>query len=203
MQSRTPYVDWTLSISILHSLMHRNTPTFLVKIGECFPQGLGTSTSQLIHTRSMLTLAFITHLTLSTKAWKKQLLLQSLPPLPALNPSPLVWRKSLHGYSPSTITTTGTIAPCAGADADADDVKCNAGNTPWTPMDIVSSTESFKALYRFGCIRLRVNYQFPNDPRFDPEASIAASWGTVAFYEVYPCSRTLMMVVEFNPEMSD
>jgi hypothetical protein len=109
---QTPYVDWTLSISTLHSLMHWNTPTFLAKIGECFPQGLGTSISQLIHARSMPTLAFITHLTLSARGWNKQLLLKSqrpLPPPPVLNP-PLVWVKTLRGYSQ---LTTATIAPCS------------------------------------------------------------------------------------------
>jgi hypothetical protein len=83
-------------------------------------------------------LTFITHLILFAKDWNKQLLLQLLLPLlpPASNLLLLVWMKTLHRYSPST------IVPCVRADVDADDdVDYNARNTPQIPIDIAPFIE--------------------------------------------------------------
>jgi hypothetical protein len=170
MQSQTPYVDWTLSISILHSLMHWSTPTFLARTGGCSPQRLGTSTLQLTHAKSTLTLVFITPLISFTKDWNKQLLLQSLPP-PASNPSPSVWMKTLRGYSPSTTaatTTTTAIALCMDMDEDVD---CNTRNTSQTPMDTVPSIEG-QAIQQSNIVHV-CNLQ---QPTFN--ATIATSLGT-------------------------
>jgi hypothetical protein len=135
MQFQTPYVDWTPSISTLHYLMHgEDWGMFPTSIGDKYL----TANPRQIYADARV--YYSSHFVRKRLEQATAAAIAAAVIAAAVSAASASIKPIAVGLDEDSVGTA-TIAPCADADADVDDVECNAWNTPQTLMDITPPTE--------------------------------------------------------------